>query len=192
MAVYKVKNQNIQTSGDGLQAFIEGLGSQREMGIEILSKYGIHNPQSGQWYSLEGYLKALEELEKIIGGTALYSVGEKIPKNAIFPPEVDSIEKALSTLNIGFHMNHSLDGKSMMFNPANGTFEGGIGNYIYKQIKEGEAEITVDNAYPTSFDEGLIFAVAQRFNTASFVSLVDDQSSRSKGGEKDVYRIQWF
>lgn len=192
MAVYKVTNKNIKTSGDAINGFIQGLGDYKESGLEILTRHGIHNPKPGHWYSLEDYLKAFQELETTFGHAALFSVGEKIPETAVLPPDFNSIDKGLELLNIAFHMNHSLDGKTTMFDPATGKIQEGIGNYVCKKINEGEAEITVNNAYPTSFDEGLIFGMAQRFNTASMVQLVEERSSRSKGGDADVYKVLWF
>ncbi|MGC3943719.1 MAG: hypothetical protein QM762_04125 [Chryseolinea sp.] len=191
MAVYQIKNKSIGTSGQALQGFINGLGDNRETGLEVLSRHGIVNPKADQWYSLHDYLQAFRELESSLGPAALYSIGSKIPESAALPPEIDTIEKALGSLDIAYHMNHAIDGQPM-FNPATGKKLSGMGGYEFKITGDGEAEITADNPYPTSFDEGLIFAMAQRFNPASMVQVIEERSSRSKGGDKDVYTVQWF
>jgi len=191
MAVYQIKNKNIKTIGDAIHGFTDGLGNYKDTGVEILAKHGLVDIKRGEWYSLADYLKAFAELDKLLGNSALYSVGERILENAVMPPEFNSIEKGLELLNIAFHMNHAIDG-TPMFDPKAGKITEGIGNYKVKIINSGEAEITVDNPYPTSFDEGLISALAQKFNPASMVSLVEEKSSRSKGGDVDVYSVQWF
>jgi len=136
-------------------------------------------------------LAAYRELESKLGNAALFTIGEKIPENAVFPPEVDSIEKGLASIDVAYHMNH-MKGTQLMFNAQTGDKISGIGNYHFILLSGGEAEIICDNPYPTAFDEGIIFAIAQRFNKASVVYLLQEKSSRSAVGGKDVYLVQWF
>jgi hypothetical protein len=191
MAAYRIDNKNIKVLGASIKAFIDGLGFYKEVGLQILQKHGIVDPQSDQWYSLQANLDAYRELEMTVGNSTLFVIGEKIPKNAGFPAEIDSIEKALASIDIAYHMNHSLDGK-VMFDPATGQMTEGIGHYHFEKTGENQARITCDNPYPTYFDEGIIFAIAQRFKEASFVRLEEGPITRSQGGDKDVYLIQWF
>lgn len=191
MAAYQVENKEIQASGASIQAFIDGLGTYKEVGLEILKKHGIVDPKPERWYSLQANLNAYRELENTVGNSTLFVIGEKIPKNAVFPPEIDNIEKALASIDIAYHMNHSVDGK-IMFDPATGQMTEGIGHYHFEMTGDNQAKITCDNPYPTYFDEGIIFAIAQRFNDASFVRLEEGALTRSQGGDKDVYIIQWF
>lgn len=191
MAVYEITNQEVKSSGDAIGAFIDALGSYHQVGIEIFARYGIIDPKPGDWYITHKVLKAYQEVEQKLGRTTIFSIGEKIPSNAVFPPEIDSIEKALFSINIAYHMNHSIN-SVIMFDPNTGTIQDGIGNYVVKILGDGEAEITSDTPYPTAFDEGIIFAIAQRFNEASLVTVQEDRSFRSKGGNEDVYLVQWF
>lgn len=191
MAVYQVTNKDVKTSGDSIGAFIEALGNYHQIGVEIFARHGITDPKPGDWYVTQNVLKAYQEVEQKLGKTTLFSIGEKVPSNAVFPPEIDNIEKALYSINIAYHMNHSIHGVSM-FDPSTGTVQDGIGNYAVKILGEGEAEITSDTPFPTAFDEGIIFAIAQRFNEASLVTVVEERSTRSQGGNEDVYLVQWF
>lgn len=191
MAQYKIDNKNIKVSGESIGAFIDGLGIHRQTGLDILEKYGIGHPEPGHWYPLQDNLDAFRELEQKLGHAALFLIGQKVMESAIAPTEVNTIEKGLASIDVAFHMNHSLKGKPMI-DPVTGTKSPGIGNYNFKLLTEGEAEIVCDNPYPTSFDEGLIFAMAQRFNSTSVVQVIEERSSRSRGGEHDVFFIQWF
>lgn len=191
MAVYQIKNKNLTVSGASIRSFIEALDSHKEIGVEILKKHGIPDPDAVEWYSMRAYLDVYKELEMTIGNSMLFAIGEKVPKNAVFPAGIDTIEKALASIDIAYHMNHALDGK-IMFDPTTGKMTEGIGHYHFEMIDENRARIICDNPYPTFFDEGIIFAIAQRFNESSFVALEENSHGRSQGGDKDVYLINWF
>lgn len=191
MAVYHIEDKSIKVLGDAVRGFIRGLDVFEKIGLEILGKYDLDNPRLGEWYSLENYLKAHQELEQKLGSAALFALGQKVQENAVFPPEIESIEKALASIDIAYHMNHGVNGNPMI-DLVTGKMMDGIGNYSCQKIEDGKIEIVADNPYPTAFDEGLILSIAQRFNPISVVQLVEERSSRSKGGNADVFLVQWF
>lgn len=186
-----IEINDVKASSESLMAFVQGLGQYKDAALGILKEYGIDSPQPGQWYAMENVLKAYRQLEAKLGNAALFTIGEKILETAVFPPEMDTIEKGLAAIDIAYHMNH-MKGNQVMFDTKTGKKIGGIGNYTFNLIREGEAEMICDNPYPTAFDEGIIFATAQRFNKASIVHWLEERSTRTTGGGQDVYIVQWF
>lgn len=182
---------DVTASGESVIAFVQGLGRYKAAALEILTKHTIDDPKAGQWYPMTKVLAAYRELEAKLGTAALFIIGERILETAVFPPEMDSIEKGLASIDVAYHMNH-MKGSQVMFDPQTGQKLSGIGNYQFNLLNANEAEMICDNPYPTAFDEGIIFAIAQRFNKASVVHWVEEKSSRSENGGQDVYLVQWF
>lgn len=191
MAVDHSKFQNVKASGESIRAFIEGLGSNRAIGLKILAEYGIDNPEAGKWYSIQGILLAYREIERALGAPALFIVGEKIPAYAKFPKHIDNLEEALASIDRAYLMNHALDGKPF-YDEQTGEALAGIGHYKFVKTSNNTARIICDNPYPTYFDEGIIYAVAQRFHENCYVRLDEVKSSRQKGGNADEFIVQWF
>jgi len=129
-----------------------------------------------------------------LGSNTLYSIGLKIPENANFPPQIDSIEKALGAIDMAFHMNHRINGK-VLFDPQTGTIHEGIGHYTFAKVSEKEAKMTCLNSYPCDFDRGIIEGMAKKFKPAGslFVQVQHNDAApcRKKGAESCEYKIKW-
>jgi hypothetical protein len=116
------------------------------------------------WYSQQAWLRAFAKVAKQVGQSVLFDIGKRIPANAQFPPWVVDVPSAISSIDIAYHMNHRKRGK-VMFDPSTGALDEGIGHYGYEYVK-GSQRVTslCENPYPCSFDEGIITAMAQRFD----------------------------
>ena len=193
MPVFIAKNASAEVNGETVNSIVDGMGSYKAKAVEILSKNGITDPKPGLWYSQQSWLNAFKEISTVLGPNTLYSIGLKIPENAKFPPQIDSIEKALSAIDLAFHMNHRIDGK-VLFDPQTGTIHEGIGHYTYAKLSEKEAKMTCPNSYPCDFDRGIIEGMAKKFKPAgSFVQVQHNDAApcRKKGGESCEYKIKW-
>ncbi len=193
MAMFVAKNANAEVNGETVLSIVDGMGAFKLKALEILSKNCITDPKPGMWYNQQNWLNSFKEIATSIGSKTLHSIGLKIPENAKFPPQINSIEKALSAIDIAFHMNHRINGK-VLFDPQTGTIHEGIGHYTYSSLSENEAKMICPNSYPCDFDRGIIEGMAKKFCPAGSIVNVqhnDAAPCRKKGAESCEYKIKW-
>lgn len=192
MAQFEAINPEIEVNGQTVLSIVNGLGEMKNMGFRILKRFNIHDPEADNWYSQQDWLNAFKYFAEKVGPNTLFLIGNSIPENADLPPDIDDIEKALSLLDIAYHMNHRLNEK-LLFDPETGQIKEGIGNYLFKKIDDNNAEIICDNPYPCDFDMGIIDAMAKKFKpSGSFISLVHNEGScRKHGDDSCSYTVSW-
>jgi hypothetical protein len=192
--LFKAINPHVEVNGETVLSLINGMGFAKVAGKSILSNNGIDDPKPGQWYKQQSWLNAFKEISEKIGDATLKAIGKSIPETAQFPTEIDSIEKALFSIDIAYHMNHRLDGKPL-FDPATGIITEGIGHYIAEKKTDTLITIICDNPYPDAFDLGLIDTMAKKFpgNAAHFIKVqqLTETVSRTKGDNTSVFEISW-
>jgi hypothetical protein len=176
MAQFKAFDSQVEVNGETVLSIIDGMGAFRSIGEKILATNGIDNPKPGQWYRQQAWLDAFKTIAEKVGESTLYEIGKKIPENAQFPPEIDSVEKGLSAIDIAYHMNHR---------------KGEIGHYSFSSTGARTGLMVCDNPYPTEFDRGIIEAMAMKFVPYVDVRVVPSRSTRRTGGNTDNYSIAW-
>ena len=178
---FKTFSSDVQVVGAAVLALVAGMEDFKETGLQILAKQGIIAPKEGEWYPGQSYLDAYREIAKTIGSYRLTRIGRKVPDHALWPPHIDSIEKALASIDVAYHMNHR---------------GGEVGHYRFKRTGERSCTMECDNPYPCPFDTGLIEATANKFAPPRTLVAVrhesdDRQPCRQKGGERCIYYISW-
>ena len=180
MAQFQSFSPGVEVNGETVLSIVDGMGVFKRSAYHILAENGIDNPRPGEFYSQQAWLDAFRQISEKIGVNTLYAIGQKIPENAQFPPEIDSIEKGLASIDVAYHMNHR---------------NGEIGHYHYQQLTENEACFICNNPYPCDFDRGIIEAVADKFKPeGAIVTVVHDNNApcRKQGGESCTYRVKWL
>jgi hypothetical protein len=155
------------------------MGAFKSKALDILKKNGIDNPQPNLWYPQEAWLAAFREIQDTIGTSTLFQIGMKIPESAKFPPEINTIEKALGAIDVAYHMNHR---------------GGEIGSYKFVPTGDRQAKMICRNPYPCDFDRGIIEAMVRRFKPANSVAMVkhdNGQPCRKNGADSCTYLISW-
>lgn len=179
MAQFAAYDQSVEVNGAAVVALVDGMGSFETTALGILEKNGIVDPQPGKWYSQQAWLDSFREIATKIGDNTLYQIGRKIPENALWPPNVDSVEKGLASVDKAYHMNHR---------------GGPIGNYGFEKSGERSARMTCDNPYPCDFDRGIIAATVDKFKERGFAAKIvhnDSLPCRKKGADTCTYLITW-
>jgi hypothetical protein len=180
MKVFKASSPTVEVNGETVYAIVDGMGAFKAKAIKILTDNGITNPQPGKWYNQQAWLDAFKIISEQIGPSTLNSIGQKIPENAKFPPEINDIHKALESIDVAYHMNH-----------RNGI----IGNYKYEKINDKTVKIICSNPYPDEFDKGIITAMTRRFKPTGVilvnVKIDESQPIRTKGGDSTTYMVTW-
>ncbi|HLA83665.1 MAG TPA: hypothetical protein VJL29_02640 [Thermoguttaceae bacterium] len=194
MAQFVAFKPNVEVNGETVFAVVDGMGLFKSRALQILAQNGIVDPKPGRWYSQQAWLDSFRVISETIGSLTLCAIGRKIPENANFPTDIDSIETALASIDVAYHMNHRLVGKCL-FDPRTGKMSEGIGHYRYDKMGNKKVRMTCNNPYPCEFDRGIIEAMAQRFKPAGclFVSVKhdDDASCRKKGADSCTYHVEW-
>lgn len=178
MAQFQSFADGVTVNGQTVISVIEGMKHSREKAIQILGNHGITNPQKEEWYPQQSWLNSFKEIAESIGTYALYCIGVTIPDNAQFPPAIDSLEKALASIDIAYHLNHR---------------GGEIGYYKFLKDVDGSLHFICNNPYPCEFDRGIIEGVARKYITAEQLVLVkhdDTAPCRDKDADSCTYHLE--
>ncbi|MGO9310705.1 MAG: hypothetical protein ACLQDL_16990 [Spirochaetia bacterium] len=179
MSQFKAYSPNVEVNGETVLSVVDGMGAMKKMALGILETNGIKDPKPGQWFKQQAWLDAFKKISESIGANTLSQIGQKIPENAQFPPGIDTIEKALSVIDVAYHMNHR---------------GGEIGHYNCKTDGSKKATMECVNPYPCDFDRGIIVAMARRFGPQGGTVRVthdDTKPCRKKGEESCTYNVAW-
>lgn len=181
MAQFIAFNPNVEVNGQTILSVVNALSVGKERRLGILKKHGIE-PEEGKWYKQQLWLNAFSEIYKELGDHTLFSIGKAIPENAKFPPQIDTLQKALEAIDMAYHMNHR---------------GGEIGHYtlISYDGNGRHATMLCKNPYPSEFDRGIISTMLRRFRPKdSFkydVSTDLTNETRIKGADSCTYIIRW-
>lgn len=179
MKVFVASSPKVEVNGETVYTIVDGMGGFKAKALKILGDNGIVDPKPGMWYSQQAWLNAFKNISEQIGKSTLYSIGQKIPENAKFPPEIDEIHKALSVIDVAYQMNHR---------------NGEIGHYLYEKTGERSAKFVCTNPYPDEFDKGIIAAMAKKFGPKiSNLQITIDETKpvRMKGGDSTTFIVSW-
>ncbi len=177
MAEYVPFDNKVEVLGHTMISVLDAMGID---GQATLTKYGLPEIEPDGWYLQKDYLAAYQELAQE-NSMNMVAIGMKVPDMVQWPPQVDSVEAALESLNVAYEMNH----------------RGGDFGY-YKTEFDGErsATVTCHNPYPSDFDFGLIYRIVQKFlpeDSEDFNVERDDSIPNRKNGDGDtcIYSIRW-
>ena len=179
MAQFQASSQQVMVNGQTVLSVISGMGAFKETASQILQRNGIPNPEPAAWYPQQAWLDAFREIAKTIGCRTLYQIGKNIPRSAKFPPGINTVEKALESIDAAYHMNHRGDE---------------IGHYSFAKTGPSQVIMTCRNPYPCEFDHGIIEEMASQFKPAGSIVRVQHDSAkpcRSKQGESCTYVVSW-
>lgn len=194
MAQFIAFTSGVEVNGETVLSVVNGV-MMKDFVNNTLKENGIADPQPGQWYSQQKWLDAFKFLSEKIGPIALYKIGRQIPENANWPPNVNSIETALASIDIAYHMNHRIAGTTL-FNPITGAMKEGIGHYKYEKVSDKKIKMVCENPYPCEFDKGIIYEAAFKFKPAEVTRIIvshekEEVACRKKGGRSCTYLVEW-
>lgn len=174
----------VEVSSQVLRAFVDGFPQGlKEQGVRVLKTHGLELGEGERFFSLEVFLKSMKQIQGSMGPDILYFIGKRIAHNSILPPGIVSIESALQSIDVAYHMNHR---------------GGEIGVYKDSPLEgDGLMErgvLECRNPYPCAFDKGVIEGFAERFQAnATSEILVREQEGgcRKKGDDTCYYNVSW-
>lgn len=180
MTQFQAISPNAEVNGETVLSIVAGMGAFKHKALELLAAAGIPDPAPGKWYRQQSWLDAFKAIADSVGANTLFVIGQKIPENAQFPPQIDSLEAALGAIDVAYHMNHR---------------HGEIGHYHFRKLAERDLQVVGDNPYPCDFDRGIVAAMAKRFRPADskYLEIAHDEKApcRKKGASSCTYRVTW-
>lgn len=189
---FKAMTSGIEVNGQTILSVVKGAGVFEQTARKYLANHNLGEVKdSGDaWYSQQDWLDTFQEIQTTVGRQTVFLIGKKIPETAIFPPQIQTIEDALASIDVAYHLNHRKDRK-VMFDPATGRMLEGIGHYGYKLAEPKHSVLVCENPYPCHFDRGIITTMAYRFDFDAKVVHDDAAPCRDKGGESCTYHVRW-
>jgi len=179
MAQFQSFSPGVMVNGQTVLSVVKGMGAFAQTGKEVLARHGIKGPDPAGWYPQQAWLDAFQEIAKSIGQQTLRQIGQSIPNSAKFPPGIDSVEKALGSLDQAYHLNHR---------------GGEIGHLSFTKTGEKKGVMECRNPYPCAFDVGIVESMLRRFAPAgSSPKVIHDPSKpcRAKQGDSCTLLISW-
>jgi hypothetical protein len=198
MAEFKLTRGSIdgvQVRGEVFAGTIEGMGAFREMIMRIMREKNVENPKQGEWYDLGVLLSVFDAVRKKGGPVPLEKIGAAVIETAKWPPDINTFEKALNSIDLAYYMNHRRDGKELFDYASGKMIDSGIGHsQLVVHEKERTAEFITDNFYPCAFMKGMILGAANRCKPAGASTVTvthKDGPCRSKDGPTCTFAIKW-
>jgi hypothetical protein len=189
----------MEVNGTLVNLVMEGMGAFPTIATRYLNQAGVRDLHSDHetFYPLQIFTDLLAQMEKEIGDATMVGLGRFIPKEAIFPQEIRTLEEAMKMIDVAYHMNHRDSRGQMMFDPERTPpLLDGIGSYKCEFAPDKrEVLLVCDNPYPCQFDLGIITEMVQRFKPKSSlyarVNHLSDQPCRKRGDATCTYQVRW-
>lgn len=182
MQQFKALSPQAEISGRSLLGILGGLvesGPSQDEAVALLAKAGVLEPEPEGWYSQQAILTVLSEVAKRWGAEPLRSAGRAVPVTARFPPEIESLERALLTLDIAYQVNHR---------------GGRIGHYACKPVGPMKMELFCDNPYCCELDQGILERLVERHGTPGTrpsITHAPGTDCRKDGARACIFLIVW-
>jgi hypothetical protein len=194
MAQFVVYDKRVEVTGEAVLSIVKAMVLFKKEVLKVLSDNGIDNPGPGKWYSQQSWLNVFKTFSEKLGTETLFSIGKMIPENAKWPPQIRTLEEALPSIDVAYHLNHRI-GAEVLVNYRLGIMKEGIGHYNYEKKGFRSARMICDNPYPCDFDRGIIEAIVDKYkppDCKSFSVKHDDiQPCRKKGHNSCTYIVKW-
>lgn len=177
MAQFIAFAPNVEINGTTVMSITAAMGSTAK---PILAAHGLGRIKPDEWYPQQDWLDAFREIAQLPSNIVdLVNIGMQIPQNAIFPSGIDSIQAALQSIDVAYHMNHR---------------GGEIGSYQAVIIDDNQIDLICENPYPCHFDYGIIYGMSRRFCPKDMLVKVehDDYAPcRRNGASSCTYHVIW-
>jgi len=181
MKEFKCDVEHAKVNGSSVSLYLSAFGSYIKRGQQTLCRYfGVDelSDDLNTWYSLSKFLEAMEEFQKQFGQELIHKMGSVVFEKAVFPPELDSVEKAMQMANMAYYMNHQCE-------------EGEIGGYSWEKTSDNSGIIVSDSPYPCAFDQGLLESMVKKFAPDGKVDHDDSKPCRHQGDDSCTFLISW-
>jgi len=179
MPVFQSRSSDLKVIGQTILAVVNGMGVFKETALKWLKEEGIENPKPEEYYSEQAWLNCFKRISRTLGNVTLRQIGKTWPSNVQFPPEINSIDQVLETMDEIYQINHA--------------GEGDPGHYIWEKTGDRSGIMTTDHPYPCSLDHGVLEGFVSHFkDPGQFISVEHlPEACKMDNGEICKFEIKW-
>lgn len=180
MALLQSLSRDVEINSTAINSLINALGPFRRNAIKLLEMHGIADLSPGRWYSQQAFLDAFKHIPCKVGDCTVEKVGANLAASLRFPSDIDTIEKALSYINIAYQGYYK---------------NGDSGNYKFRKTGERECTMFCSSPYPCAFDRGALREICNRFKPVESTQVTIEHSHatgcRKIGNFACTYIVRW-
>ena len=168
----------VEVSGAVVLAVVNMMGAFRSLALDVLEKNQISEPRPNRWYNLKDWLASFDSILADVGPNTLSQIGRQLAGTAPIPHHIDNLQDAFAALDGAYHSQHR---------------GGEIGHYLYISTGKRSGTMISTTVYPPEFDQGLLTALAMRFEPDGLIDIRPDPDSESRrsGGDSCTFLISW-
>lgn len=170
-------NENREYSGAALSSLIVGLSEHQAVVNKLLADAGVSKIDPEAWYDIEWAFDLFDKIEHELGRAAIIKVGRSMVEAAIYPPEIDSAEKILSSMGYWWALN------------ARGPDIGAM-TCEWEDEHTAIIEATVYRCRCT-LTLGIIEGACTRYGITPLIEHGPGSCIQQKTGPKCLYRVSW-
>jgi hypothetical protein len=148
ITLYESVSPEVEASGASIQTVLRGMATDLK---PLLLKHGLQDVKADTWYPQQQWLSFFKDVAESGGGAMmdLVSIGMQIAEVALLPPHIDSVEKALASMNDAYHMNNRND------SPERG--------WTFEKKDDNHYTLVCRTAVPRDFEYGVVYGFVKRF-----------------------------
>lgn len=176
--LFRSSNPNNVTLGASIQPVFTAMGDRVST---ILERHNFTQIDPNRWYPQQDYLNVYNDIYESQNGvmTDLVGIGMEILDQAVFPAEVDNLEKALLAMD-GYYRLNNQDEKAGWVVVMN----------------QQRARCISTTPFPQDLEYGILYALVRKFcpKNMSFKVEYEDLAMRQQTKEFDnpcVYLVTW-
>lgn len=139
----------------------------------IFRKYGIDLSSDQKWFPIQSYLDTTNEISETFGNATMFYIGSNVIKEAMWPPNILSLEQGLNTIDEAYHMNHR------------GNAD--IGGYTARKVNDHHYIVRCHTPYPYYVDMGIIKGVCKKFSGSNSGWIITSDIEQGDKSRADDY-----
>lgn len=145
----------------------------------ILQKHGLAKLTPDKWYPQQDYLNVYNDIfeQRVNVMHNLVAIGMKTVDEAVFPPDIQTLQDALMAMDVYYHLN-------------NEDKDGGW----QVELHQNQAICTSTTPFPTDFEYGILYALVRRFQPENhtFIVKYDGERPEKTGPDNPCrYIVTW-
>lgn len=164
-------------SGAALNSFIVGLSEHQAVLDKLLADAGIDSIDPEAWYDIDWAFDLFDSIESELGRAAIIKVGRSMVKTAVYPPEIDSAKKILSSLGHWWQLN----ARGLNIGTITCEWEDEHTAVVESSVYRSRCTLTI----------GIIEGACMRYGITPLVEHEPGSCVQAHGDDKCVYVVSW-